>query len=173
MAAMQPRFAIDGPGWSLSFQRRVGSANRGAVPYVALDSPAAATRVLVPIRSDEALWIAVMAGAAILVEGRAGDRPLRVETLAPAKDGSVLHRLDAVYDQDRWMPIDKASVPCADDRSGIGEDPLTIFLKNSPDAAAQRIAIVPAIPELYETLSGLPAPAPTTERDEYSGWRLP
>jgi hypothetical protein len=173
MAAMQPRFAIDGPGWSLSLQRRVGSANRGAIPHVALDSSAAGKRVLVPIRADEALWIAVMAGAAILVEGRAGDRPLRVETLAPAKDGSVLHMLDAVYDQDRWIPIDNASVSCADDRSGIGEDPVTVFLKKTLKATAQRIAIVPAIPELYETLSGLPAPAPTTERDEYSGWRLP
>jgi hypothetical protein len=170
---MQPKFAIDGPGWSLSFQRRVGSANRGAIPYLALDASAAENRVLVPIRAGEALWIAVMAGAAILVEGRAGDRPLRVKTLAPAKDGSVLHMLDAVCDQDRWMPIDNASVPCADDRNGIGDDPLTIVLKNSPDATAQRVAIVPAIAELYEALSGSPAPAPTTERDEYSGWRLP
>jgi hypothetical protein len=170
---MQPKFAIDGPGWNLSFQRRVGSANRGAIPYVALDSPATRKRVLVPIRAGEALWIAVMAAAAILVEGRGGDRPLRVESLAQAKDGSVLRMLDAVYDQDRWMPIDNASVSCADGRNAIGDDSLTIFLKDPLDATAQRIGIVPATPELYEALSGLPAPVPTTERDEYSGWRLP
>src|SRR4051812_29958009 len=128
-AAMQPKFEFDGPGWSLSFQRRVGSANRGAIPYVALQSSSAGKRLLVPIRADEALWIAAMAEAAVLVEGRAGDRPLRAATLAPAKDGSVLHMLDAVRDQGRWVPIDKASVPYADDGSGMRDDPLTVFLK--------------------------------------------
>lgn len=157
----------------MSFQRRVGSANRGAIPYAVLDAPAGGKRVLIPIRAGEALWIAITAEAAILVEGRAGTRPLRLQTVAPVKDGSILQMLDAVCDQGRWMPIDKASVSCSEDSNGIGDDPLTIFLKNPVDALAQRVAIVPATPELYETLSGLPAPAPTTERDEYSGWRLP
>jgi hypothetical protein len=171
--AVQPRFSIDGPDWNMSFQRRVGSANRGAIPYVPLDSPSDEMRVLVPLRGGEALWIAVMAGSTILVEGRADDRLLRVEKLAVANGESILQMLDAILDSNQWIPIDTASIGSADDRDAIGDGPLTVTLKNPLAATAQRIAIVPATPALYRALSGLPAPDPTTERDEYGGWRLP
>jgi hypothetical protein len=157
----------------MSFQRRVGADNRGAIPYVQLDSPSDRTRVLVPLRSGEALWIALIAEPTILVEGRAGDRPLRVEKLSAGNDGSVLHMLNAVLDSNQGIPIDAASIGLADDRDAIEEGPLTVILKNPLGATAQRIAIVPATPELYSALSGLPAPGPTTERDAFGGWRLP
>ena len=170
---MEPRFAIDGPEWSLSFQRRVGAANRGALPYVQLESPSDRMRVLVPLRAGEALWIAFMADPAFAVEGWAGDDPLRVEQLSKANDGSVLQALDAVLRRDRLLPLDAASIECVEDRNQIGDDVLTIVVKNLLQGAVQRIAIVPATPELYEALSGLAAPAPTTEREGYRGWRLP
>jgi hypothetical protein len=170
---VQPRFEIDGPGWNMSFQRRVGTANRGAIPYVPLDSPSDQMRVLVPLRGGEALWIAVMAESPILVEGRAGDRLLRVEKLSAGNGESVLQMLDAILESNRWIPIDTASIGSAKDRDAIGDGPLTVILKNPVSATAQRIAIVPATPALYRALSGLPAPGPTTERDEYGGWRLP
>jgi hypothetical protein len=130
-------------------------------------------RVLVPLRAGEALWIAVMADRAIVVDGRAGKDPLRVEKLSQAKDGSALHALDAVFRFDRPLPLDTASIACADDRNKIGDDVLTIVLQDPPQGTTQRIAIVPARPALYEAVSGLPAPAPTTEQDQYRGWRLP
>lgn len=170
---MQPRFAVDGPGWSMSFQRRVGAANRGAIPYVPLDSPSDRMRILVPLRSGEALWVAVIAEPTILAEGRAGDRPLRIEKSPAGKDGNILLMLDAVLDLDRWLLIDPASIACASDRDAIGDDPLTVIVKDPLRGTAQEIAIVPATPALYTALSGLPAPGPTTEEDEYGGWRLP
>jgi hypothetical protein len=170
---MEPQFAIAGPGWNVSFQRRVGAANRGALPFVALDSPSDRARVLVPLRAGEALWIAVMADPAIVVDGHAGEDSLRVVELSQANDGSVLRALDAVLRLNRSLPLDSASIECADDRNKIGEDPLTIVLKNPLQGTVQWIAIVPATPGIYEALSGLPAPRPSTERDEYGGWRLP
>jgi hypothetical protein len=172
---MQPKFAVDGAGWSVSFQRRVGAANRGAIPWVALDSPSGRMRVLIPLRAGEALWIAVLSAPAVVVEGHAGDRPLRVEQLPPTRDGNVLQMLDSVLVSNRWVPIDAASILCADDRNALGDDhdQLTIRLKNPPRTEDQWIAVVPATPSLYETLSGLSAPGPTSEEDGYRGWRLP
>jgi hypothetical protein len=61
--------------WEVSFQRRVGAANRGVLAFVALDSASDRKRVLVPLGAGEALWIAVMAGPAIVVSGHfAGER---------------------------------------------------------------------------------------------------
>jgi hypothetical protein len=169
---MQPQFAIDGPDWSVSFQRRVGAADRGALPYFALDSSPDRMRVLVPLRTGEALWIAVMAGPAVVIEGRAGDRPLRVEKFSLANDGRALQMFDAILDADRWIPIDAVSVSCADDPAATG-DPLTLSLERPLQSQRRWITIVPATPALYERLSGLPAPAPSTEQDEYQGWLLP
>jgi hypothetical protein len=129
--------------------------------------------VLVPLRVGEALWIAVMADPAIVVDGHAGDDPLRVVRLSQANDGNVLHMLDAVLRFGQSLPLDPASVECADDRTKIGCNPLTIVLKNPLQGMFQRIAIVPAKPEIYEAFSGLPAPRPSAEQDEYRGWRLP
>jgi hypothetical protein len=170
---MKPQFAIAGPGWDLSFQRRVGTANRGALPFVGLDSLSDRTRVLVPLRAGEALWIAVMADPAIVVDGHAGEDPLRVVRLSQANDGSVLQALDAVLRLDRWLPLNSATVEWADNRTKIVDDPLTVVLKNPLQGTVQWIAIVPATPGIYEALSDLPAPRPSTERDEYRGWRLP
>ena len=110
---------------------------------------------------------------AIVVDGHAGDDPLRVVRLSQANDGNVLHMLDAVLRFGQSLPLDPASVECADDRTKIGCNPLTIVLKNPLQGMFQRIAIVPAKPEIYEACSGLPAPRPSTEQDEYRGWRLP
>jgi hypothetical protein len=170
---MEPQFAIDAPDWNVSFQRRVGAANRGAIPYVPLYSSKGLKRVMVPLGAGEALWIAVMAGPAILVEGHAGDDPLRVEQLSQSKDGGVLLALDMVTRHGRPFPLDAASIEYVDDRARIESDALTIVLKNSRSGMIQRIGIVAATPRLYEAVSSLPAPAPTTERDEYQGWRLP
>jgi hypothetical protein len=157
----------------MSFQRRVGTANRGAIPFVPLDPPSDQIRVLVPLRAGEALWIAVLTGSPILVEGRASDRLLRVEKLSAGNGESVLQILDAIFDSNQWIPIDTTSIGSADDRDAIGDGPLTVTLKNPLATTAQRIAIFPATPALYSSLSGLPAPDPTTERDQYGGWRLP
>jgi hypothetical protein len=170
---VQPKFEIDGPGWSMSFQRRVGTANRGAIPHVRLDQSSDRMRVLVPLRGDEALWIAVIAGSRILVEGRAGDRPVRIEKLSAGNDDSVLQMLNAVLESDTWIPIDTTSIAVADDREAIGDGPLTVILKDPLGATVQRIEIVPATPSLYSALSGLPAPGPTTAQEEYGKWRLP
>lgn len=167
----QPRFSIDGPGWSMSFQRRVGSANRGAIPFAPLDSRPKETRVLIPLRAGEALWIAILANSQIIVAGHAGEMPLRVETLPAHKDEN-LQMISAVLDQGRWLPIDTASVPVAGHRDAIGRG-LMVVVSNPIAAASQRIAIVPATPALYTELSQLPAPDATTERDGYGGWRLP
>jgi hypothetical protein len=172
-APMQPRFAIDGAGWSVSFQRRVGAANRGAIPCVQLDSPADRMRVLVPLRAGEALWIAILAPPEILADGVAGDRPLRVVNLSPANDGGGLRMLDAVLCSHQWMPIDMTSIACIDDRDAIGDGALKLVLRDQPAATAHQIEIILATPELYGTLSGLPAPRATTEQDEFGGWRLP
>ena len=170
---MEPRLAIDGPGWSVSFQRRVGAANRGVLPFVRLDAPSDQVRVLVPLRDDEALWMAVIADPEIAVHGRAGREPLRVERWAPAKDGSIMHALDAVLRADRPLPLDAASIDLADVSAAINTDVLTLLLEGPTQAATWQISIVPVTPRLYEALSGCTAPAPTTERDEYRGWRLP
>jgi hypothetical protein len=170
---MEPQFAIDDPDWNVSFQRRVGAANRGAIPYVPLSSSKDRKRIMVPLGAGEALWIAVMVGPATLVEGHAGDDPLRVEQLSQRKDGVVLLALAKVTRHGRPLPLDAASIEYVDDRARIESDALTIVLKNSRSAMIQQIGIVVATPRLYEAVSGLPAPAPTTERDEYQGWRLP
>src|SRR3954447_2583872 len=169
---MQPQFAIEGAGWSVSFQRRVGGADRGALPYFALDPSSHRMRIVVPLRPGEALWIAVMAGPAVSIEARAGDRPLRMQKFSPAEDGTGLQMFDAVFAADRWIPIDAASVSCADDPGATGE-PLTLTLKDRLQSENRWIAIIPATPALYERLSGLPAPDPSTEQDEYQGWLLP
>jgi hypothetical protein len=169
--APQPKFSIDGPGWNMSFQRRVGTANRGAIPYVPFDSLSGRNRVLVPLRGGEALWIAVVTDLPIIVEGHAGDRPLRVEKL-PAGSHNNLQMLNAVLDKNQWMPIDTTSIAAADNPDAIG-DALTVTVSHPLSAAAQRIAIVPATPALYSALSRLPAPKATTEHDGYGGWRLP
>lgn len=170
---MSQMLAIDGLGWSMSFQRRVGTANRGVIPCVSLDSPSDRMRVLVPLRPGEALWIAVTAGPAILVSGTAGDRALRVETVSLGNDESVLVMLDAVFESNQWTPIDANSVRWADHREAIAGDPLAIVLTNPVAATTQRIAIVPATAALYQAISGFPAPGDTTQQDEYRGWRLP
>jgi len=69
--------------------------------------------------------------------------------------------------------LNAASIDIADNSGSIGIDALTLFLEKKSEGIIQRIAIVPASPALYQALSGLPAPEPTTERDEYRGWRLP
>jgi len=155
----------------MSFQRRVGSANRGAIPYVEFDTSFGWSRVLIPLRVGEALWVAVVTELQIIVEGHAGERPLGVEKL-PAGNQENLQMLGAVLDQGRWLPIDTNSVVVADDPDTIG-DGLTVVVSNSLTAATQRIAIAPVTPALYSELSGLPAPEITTERDGYGGWRLP
>ena len=170
---MQPRFAIDGAGWSVSFQRRVGAANRGAIPCVQFDSPADRTRVLVPLRAGEALWIAVLAPPVIVAAGIAGDRPLRVVNLSPANEASGLRMLDAVLCSHQWMPIDLTSIACIDDRDAIGDGALKLVLRDPPAATAHQIEIILATPALYSALSGLPAPRATTEQDGFGGWRLP
>lgn len=170
---MEPQFAIDAPDWNVSFQRRAGAANRGAIPYVPLSSSKDRKRVMVPLGAGEALWIAVMAGPATVVEGHAGDDPLRVEQLSERKDGGVLLALDKVTRHGRSLPLDAAAIECVDDRARIESDALTIVLKNPRSGTTQQIGIVAATPRLYEAVSSWPAPAPTTERDEYRGWRLP
>ena len=170
---MEPRFAIDGPDWQVSFQRRVGAANRGAIPYAPLDSSKDRMRIMVPLGADEALWIAVMAGPSTVVEGFAGIDPLRIEELSRKKDGRVLLALAAMTRRGRRLPLDAASIECVDNRDLIGGDTLTIVLRDQRPGAVHQIGIVAATPRLYEVLSNLPAPAPTTERDEYRGWRLP
>jgi hypothetical protein len=170
--AAQPGFSIDGVGWKMSFQRRVGKANRGAIPYLAVETPPEALQVLVPLRGGEALWIAVLTDDLhIIVEGYAGDRPRRVEKL-PAGSHQNLHMINAVLDKNLWIPIDTNAITAADNRDTIG-DGLAVVISHPVDATAQRIAIFAATPELYSALGGLPAPEPTTERDEYGGWRLP
>lgn len=170
--ATQSRFAIDGSGWTMSFQRRVGSANRGAIPYAPLDSQPEETRVLIPLRDGEALWIAILADSQIIVEGLAGDRPLRVETL-PAHQRENLKMLNAVLDQNRWLPIDTRSVACATDHRDATGHQLTVVVSQPATFVTQTIAIVLATPVLYSEISRLPAPDATTERDQYGGWRLP
>jgi hypothetical protein len=170
---MQPRFAVSGARWSLSFQRRVGTANRGALPCVSLDSTPGRIRIMVPLRVGEALWIAIMTETKIAVDGRAGQRPLRAKLVSEGADGDILLAFDAVLSSEEWVPLDGQSIKCAEHRDEIGRDPLTILLKNPLEGTTQEIGIVPAAPALYETLSGSEAPGPTTERDEYRGWRLP
>jgi hypothetical protein len=128
---------------------------------------------MVPLRVGEALWIAIMTETTIAVDGRAGKRPLRAKLVSGGADGEILQALDAVLSSDEWVPLDGESIQCAEHRDEIGVDPLTILLKNPLEGTAQEIEIVPAAPALYEALSGLAAPGPTTERDEYRGWRLP
>lgn len=169
---MEPRLAIDGPGWSVSFQRRVAAANRGALPYVPLDSAADRIRLLVPLRSDEALWIAVMAEPSIAVEGRAGASPLRALNLSDTSDGRALIALDAIGRDDQWLPIDATSIAIADDIAATATDAITLTL-SQPNHVARRIGIVAATSALYESRGGLPAPRPTTEQDQFRGWRLP
>jgi hypothetical protein len=140
---------------------------------VRVDSLSDQIRVLVPLRACEAIWLAVMAEPEIAVHGRAGKEPLRVETWPLASDGSVMHALDAVLRFDRPLPLDVASIEIADDAKSIEDDVLTLVLESRLQATLQRIAIIPATPRLYEAVSGLTAPGPTTERDEYGGWLLP
>jgi hypothetical protein len=170
---MQPRFAIDGPGWSVSFQRRIGAANRGALPFVQLGSPSDRIRVLVPLREGEALWIAVMAGPTVAVRGYAGQDALGLKTWPPAKDGSALRALDCVLRLGRSLPLDAASIDIADNSAAIEIDALMLSLEETPGGPIRRIVVVPATPGFYQAFTGLPAPDPTTERDEYRGWRLP
>ena len=155
----------------MSFQRRVGTANRGSIPCVPLDSCSDRMRVLVPLRDGEALWVALLADAPITLEGRAGTRPLRVGTL-PAGQNQNLQMIDAVFESDRWMPIGTASVTVVDDHDAK-QEALSIAISDPRAATTERIAIVAVTPALYGVVSGLPAPEPTTERDQYAGWRLP
>src|SRR5262249_287997 len=117
-------------------------------------------------------WIAILADSQVIVEGLAGERPLRVETL-PAQKNENLKMLNAILDQGRWLPIDTMSVALATDHGDATGRGLTVVVSNPATAATQRIAIVLATPALYSDLSRLPAPDATTERDQYGGWRLP
>jgi hypothetical protein len=169
---MQPQYAIDGTGWSVSFQRRVGAANRGALPFAPLGEHDGGTRVAVPLREGEALWIAVITDAGLAVTGRAGDDPLHVEAVAPGKDGGGLRVLDAVLRQGRPLPLGRASLACAQRPDEINADTLAVEIADASQRV-DRIAIVLVTPELYTELTGLPPPPPSTDKDEYGGWRLP
>lgn len=154
---MQSTHAIEGAGWSVSFQRRVGAANRGALPIATLESSPDRVRVAVPLRTGEALWVAVIAAPSAAISVRMGTATLDGATTSAGKD--TMHRFDA------------EALGVADARRDVAADSLTITLE-TPDGTV-RIGAIAVTPQLYEELSGEPAPRPTTEDDQYGGWRLP
>lgn len=169
---MDALYAIGGAGWTMSFQRRVGAANRGALPCVRLGESADRLRVLVPLHKAESLWIAVLAEASIAVSGRAGDDPLRVAEISGRRDARTLYGFDAVIRAGEELPLDAVTLDIVDDDAELKFDALTVTFQ-AGDIVAARIGIVVATPRLYASVSGLPPPPPSSAADQYGGWRLP
>jgi hypothetical protein len=168
---MGPKFAVEGHGWSASFQRRIGTSNRGALPCFVLLSVSDCSRVLVPVRDGEALWVAILGASDIKLDGRAGSYQLRTNIVSQDIGQQTLCMLDAIRLTDASVPIDSASIPRAASRDELETDGLTIHLER--EGWTHELSVVLATPMLYESLSGFPLPQPTSEQDAYRGWRLP
>lgn len=168
---MRPEFAVEGHGWNISFQRRVGKSNRGALPCLPLAPAPDRLRVLVPLAEGEAFWIAVLAEPGIVVQGHAGPHQLRVVVVSQGIGQRVLRAIDGMLLGACWAPLDASSIARAGHRDEVGIDGLTIRLES--DGWSQQVAVVPATPALYESLSGFPMPHAASEEESYRGWRLP
>jgi hypothetical protein len=166
---MRPETAVAGHGWNVSFQRRVGKDNLGALPCLLLSPASDRLRVLVPLRDGEALWVAVLAEPTITLEGYAGPYRLRASVVSQSIGHQSLLALDGILVGERWAPLDATSLPRASCRNEIDIDGLTIRLGS--DSWSQELAVVLATPALYESVSGFPLPQATF--DSYGGWRLP
>lgn len=155
----------------MSFQRRVGRANRGALPYFRLGGSPDEVRVLVPLRETESLWVGVMRQADIAVSGQAGHDLLRIENIS-GKHG-VLCILDGVIRSGESLPLAAATLEIVDDEARLNQDTMTILLAEAGNPLATHVGIIVAAPRIYAKLSGLPSPPPTSDADQYGGWRLP
>jgi hypothetical protein len=129
-------------------------------------------RVLVPLRSDEALWIAFVIRPNLGVVGSTLDGfAVDVTTLSTSRDEAVL-AADALVTADGRRPIDASQIAFASTRAATKRDHLRFRLMSAAGEVGD-LAVVLAVPALYASVSGLPAPQPTSVDDAYGGWRLP
>jgi hypothetical protein len=146
-------------------------ANRGALPFHKLGGAPQQQRVLVPLGRGEALWVAWFVRPGTEVTGLTeGGKALRVVPLDAGHRGWALLAADAVESSDGLRPIDALTVTLAERPDAVERDHLTFRVTGG---ARGHLGVVLATPDVYQSISGRPAPEPTSAADAYGGWRLP
>jgi hypothetical protein len=175
----RPIYGIEGTCWQVSFQRYVAgpdtvSPHRGALPCHGLEEVGGVQRVLVPLPSSEALWVAwtVPAGIGLAGSTRTGEQ-LRIVTLVGQGGPSLVLAANGVCTGGRSRPIDRDAVNVADAPEELVHTSLRFVLT---DAGGKMIAQVEAAlctVDLYEQICGPAGLLDASPGNAYGKWRLP
>jgi hypothetical protein len=143
------------------------------LPFEPLSRKGFKQRVLVPLLGGEAVWVAISLRPvmSLVASGPVGSR-VRIRGMAETSQEKLL-AVDALLVAGEPKPFTATELTVATTPPAAEQDHLTLQIYAEDAEGVGYLGVVFGTPNLYQLISGLPAPGATTANDAYGGWRLP
>jgi hypothetical protein len=129
-------------------------------------------RVLAPLPAGETVWIAVILDRGMTITGSQADGSVLELTVTSGLGDKTFVVTKAFAADDGDHPGAVVASPAASIED-TERDHVTFCFASAEGSATTHLGVVFGTPELYETLSSVPLPAPLPVSAAYGGWRLP